>query len=133
MSGPSAPVDVLVFGAGAIGFYVGGSLALAGRRVHFVARPGVVALMQAEGLRVAALDQPARQLSSDQFGVSLSVAEAPAARLLLLAVKGTATTQADGWQPPPTVPAPASANTVAPFRAWRSFQLIVAGADGGHH
>ncbi len=94
MSGPPAPVDVLVFGAGAIGLYVGGCLALAGQRVHFVARPGVAALLQAEGLRVAALDQAPQQLSSDQFGVSMSAAEAPAARLLLLAVKGAATAHA---------------------------------------
>lgn len=94
MSESHPPADVLVFGAGAIGLYVGGCLALAGLRVHFVARPGVAALLQAEGLRVAALDRPTRQLSSDQFGVSTSAADAPAARLLLLAVKGTATAQA---------------------------------------
>ncbi|MGQ0799902.1 MAG: 2-dehydropantoate 2-reductase [Pseudomarimonas sp.] len=94
MNESPAPVDALVFGAGAIGLYVGGSLALAGQSVHFVARPGVAAVLQAEGLRLAALDQPTRLLSSDQFGVSTSAAEAPAARLLVLAVKGAATAHA---------------------------------------
>jgi hypothetical protein len=38
-----------------------------------------------------------------------------------------------GGSPRRLAPAPESANTVAAFRPWRSFQPIVAGADEGHH
>jgi 2-dehydropantoate 2-reductase len=45
-------VRFLVFGAGAIGTYVGGSLALAGSEVVFLERPEAAAGLLAEGLRV---------------------------------------------------------------------------------
>ena len=47
------PISVLIFGAGAIGTYVGGSLALAGQRVVFIEQPAVAAELQARGLRLA--------------------------------------------------------------------------------
>lgn len=43
----------LCFGMGAIGTYIGGSLALSGQRVVFVERPGVAAEVQRNGLRLA--------------------------------------------------------------------------------
>ena len=43
------PVDVLVMGAGAIGCYVGGSLAAEGVRVLFVGRPRVLELLERHG------------------------------------------------------------------------------------
>lgn len=43
---------VLIFGAGAIGSYVGGSLALAGQEVTFLARPAPAKQLRAEGLTV---------------------------------------------------------------------------------
>ncbi len=46
------PLTVLSFGAGAIGAYVGGSLALAGHRVVFVEQPAVVSDLRARGLRL---------------------------------------------------------------------------------
>ena len=42
----------LVFGAGAIGTYVGGSLALAGNRVMFVEQPAAVEQLRGRGLRL---------------------------------------------------------------------------------
>ena len=48
----SAGVTVLVFGAGAIGTYIGGSLALAGQQVVFVEQPGVVEALRQRGLRL---------------------------------------------------------------------------------
>jgi len=42
----------LVFGAGAIGTYIGGSLALAGHQVVFVVQPKMVAELRAKGLRL---------------------------------------------------------------------------------
>jgi len=45
-------LKVLVFGAGAIGTYIGGSLALAGQQVVFVERPKVVEELRQRGLRL---------------------------------------------------------------------------------
>ena len=46
------PISVLVFGAGAIGTYVGGSLALAGQRVVFIEQPSIAAELRERGLRL---------------------------------------------------------------------------------
>jgi len=46
------PISVLVFGAGAIGTFVGGSLALAGHRVVFIEQPAVAADLGERGLRL---------------------------------------------------------------------------------
>ena len=46
------PLHVLVFGAGAIGTYIGGSLALLGHLVVFLERPEVAAELNQRGLRL---------------------------------------------------------------------------------
>lgn len=46
------PLSILSFGAGAIGTYIGGSLALAGHRVVFVEQPAVVSDLRARGLKL---------------------------------------------------------------------------------
>jgi 2-dehydropantoate 2-reductase len=46
------PLKILSFGAGAIGTYIGGSLALAGHRVVFVERPEVTESLRTRGLRL---------------------------------------------------------------------------------
>ena len=46
------PISVLIFGAGAIGTYVGGSLALAGHRVVFMEQPNIAADLREHGLRL---------------------------------------------------------------------------------
>jgi 2-dehydropantoate 2-reductase len=51
MNGPKQ-ISVLAFGAGAIGTYVGGSLALAGHRVVFVEQPAIASQLQERGLRL---------------------------------------------------------------------------------
>lgn len=48
----SSTLKVLVFGAGAIGTYFGGSLALAGHSVVFVEQPKVVEALRERGLRL---------------------------------------------------------------------------------
>ncbi len=48
----SKPISVLIFGAGAIGTYVGGSLVLAGHRVVFVEQPPIAAELRERGLRL---------------------------------------------------------------------------------
>jgi 2-dehydropantoate 2-reductase len=45
-------LKVLVFGAGALGTYIGGSLALAGQQVVFVEKPTVVEELRQRGLRL---------------------------------------------------------------------------------
>lgn len=52
---------VLTFGAGAIGTYIGGSLALAGNRVVFVEQPKVVDELRGKGLRLDLTADPRRQ------------------------------------------------------------------------
>jgi 2-dehydropantoate 2-reductase len=46
------PLSILVLGAGAIGTYIGGSLALAGHDVVFLERPQVAAQLRERGLRL---------------------------------------------------------------------------------
>jgi 2-dehydropantoate 2-reductase len=50
------PLSILVVGAGAIGSYVGGSLALRGQRVVFLDRPETVSQIRAQGLRLRFVD-----------------------------------------------------------------------------
>ena len=45
-------LKILVFGAGAIGTYIGGSLALAGQQVFFVEQPKVAEELRQRGLRL---------------------------------------------------------------------------------
>jgi len=56
VSDSSNPINgrlkVLAFGAGAISTYIGGSLALAGHQVVFVARPNTVEEMRGKGMRL---------------------------------------------------------------------------------
>ena len=49
---PSSPLKILTFGAGAIGTYIGGSLALAGHNVVFVEQPSVAEELRQRGLRL---------------------------------------------------------------------------------
>ena len=46
------PLKILSFGAGAIGTYIGGSLALAGHEVIFVERPNIAETLSERGLRL---------------------------------------------------------------------------------
>jgi 2-dehydropantoate 2-reductase len=47
-----SPLNILVFGAGAIGTYIGGSLALAGHQLTFVEQPAVAQLLRERGLKL---------------------------------------------------------------------------------
>lgn len=49
---PSSPLNILAFGAGAIGTYIGGSLALAGNNVVFVEQSSVADELRQRGLRL---------------------------------------------------------------------------------
>jgi 2-dehydropantoate 2-reductase len=45
-------MNYIFFGAGAIGTYIGGSLALAGHKVSFIERPDIAAILKRRGLRL---------------------------------------------------------------------------------
>ena len=53
----SKPLHILSFGAGAIGTYIGGSLALDGHAVTFLERPAIVAELRQRGLHLKLLDR----------------------------------------------------------------------------
>ena len=101
----------LIVGAGAIGGYVGGSLALGGHVVTFVARPHVAAALEADGLRLTwARSGETRVTRSFQIVSALPAAFAGAAfDCLVLAVKAYDTEQVaaelktavNGKAPPP--------------------------------
>ena len=81
-SSSSSPLNILVFGAGAIGTYIGGSLALAGNRVVFVEQPAVADDLRQRGLRLdLTLDErrktkDASLLSPSSFVIAGSLEEA---------------------------------------------------------
>ncbi|AZO10389.1 MULTISPECIES: 2-dehydropantoate 2-reductase [unclassified Mesorhizobium] len=68
---------IAIAGAGSIGCYVGGCLALAGRKVNFLGRGRIVAAMRKSGLRVSDLDGLDRRLDPG----ALAVTDDPAAAL----------------------------------------------------
>ncbi len=61
------PLSFLIIGAGAIGSYVGGSLALSGHRVIFLDRPQAVAQIRARGMRF--------RLPNGEFSLSPNLVE----------------------------------------------------------
>ncbi len=78
----SESISVLVFGAGAIGTYVGGSLVLAGHRVVFVEQPAIAAELGERGLRLDVSVDKRRgvrepfAVPSGSFGCASSLKEA---------------------------------------------------------
>jgi len=60
------PLKILTFGAGAIGTYIGGSLALAGHQVVFVEQPKIADELRERGLRLE-LTIDERRKTSDAF------------------------------------------------------------------
>jgi len=75
-------MKILSLGAGAIGTYIGGSLALAGHQVTFVEQPQIVELLNAQGLTLDLKVDPRRKaqtrfaLKPPQVAFSASLAEA---------------------------------------------------------
>lgn len=88
---------VAIAGAGSIGLYVGGCLALAGRKVVFLGRGRVVEAMRESGLRVSDLGGRDRRLAeqailaTDDPAAALSGAE-----IVLVTVKSGATAEMAG-------------------------------------
>jgi len=82
MATPFQPLKVLIFGAGAVGTYVGGSLGLAGHAVTFVTHPEAATELRKRGLRLDLSKDPRRKskqapvLRPQSFTVSSSLEEA---------------------------------------------------------
>ena len=90
------PMDtpVAIAGAGSIGCYVGGCLALAGRSVTLLARPYIADAIQHHGMRLVDLDGKVRSLAPQAVGVTEEPAMALAqARIVLVTVKSGATAE----------------------------------------
>lgn len=83
---------IAIAGAGSIGCYVGGCLALAGRKVVFLGRGRVVEAMRESGLRVSDLDGRDRRVEAQAISASDDPAIALTdADVILVTVKSGAT------------------------------------------
>ncbi|MBZ9795395.1 2-dehydropantoate 2-reductase [Mesorhizobium sp. ES1-4] len=83
---------IVIAGAGSIGCYAGGCLALAGRQVVLLARPRIEAALRQAGLRVSDLEGRDRLVKSEDLAVTTDPAAAlPEADVILVTVKSGAT------------------------------------------
>ncbi|VWX62874.1 2-dehydropantoate 2-reductase [Burkholderiales bacterium 8X] len=90
----AVPIDVLVMGAGAVGCFVGGSLAGQGVRVMFVGRPRMLEALALNGIRLSDLDGNQRRVSPAALALADHVPPGVAPTLVLLTVKSGATVDA---------------------------------------
>ena len=87
-------MNFIILGAGAIGCYVGGRLALSGQHVTFVGRPRLVDALVASGLTVSDLDGFSGHLAGDKLRLATSLRDITLTdepTVILLCVKGGAT------------------------------------------
>lgn len=83
---------IAIAGAGSIGGYAGGCLALAGRKVILLARPRIEAALRKAGLRVSDLDGRDRRIAPEALTVTADPAAAMSgADIVLVTVKSGAT------------------------------------------
>lgn len=94
MTTPAPPGPVLVFGAGAVGCWIGGCLRAAGVPVTFVGRPRVLQALRAHGLTLTDLDGGRRSVAADKLDLSESVPDGSTPSMVLLCVKSGATAEA---------------------------------------
>lgn len=93
-------VKFLVFGAGAIGVYVGGSLLRAGHPVAVCARPATAAALRAHGLRLRYGDDQAALAGFPVFETLADALSAWAPELVIFALKAFDMAAAlDDWRP----------------------------------
>jgi 2-dehydropantoate 2-reductase len=86
--------SVLIMGAGSIGCYLGGRLAVAGHDVHFVGRPRVLDQLRARGLTITEPDGSSATLAADTLSLHEDVPSGLGISLVLLCVKSSATPKA---------------------------------------
>lgn len=82
---------IVVAGAGSIGCYAGGCLALADRRVTLLARPRLVEAIRQGGLRVSDLEGRDRQAQPDVLSPTADPTALSSANVILVTVKSGAT------------------------------------------
>ena len=83
-------LNVLIFGAGAIGTYIGGSLALAGHQVVFLERPKNVEALRERGLRLdLTLDERRKHALSGAEGTKKAFTIAPSAFVIVSSLDET--------------------------------------------
>jgi 2-dehydropantoate 2-reductase len=80
-----------IAGAGSIGCFVGGMLAAGGRRVALLARPRVIAEIDAHGLRPTSFEGFDRTIARDRFALSENPAVFAEAGIVLVTVKSADT------------------------------------------
>lgn len=85
---------ICIYGAGAIGCYLGGRLAAGGAEIVFVGRPGIGAELRLHGLTLSHYDGGRWRLAPDAIAFSTDPAAAAAADLVLVSVKSGATARA---------------------------------------
>lgn len=85
---------ICIYGAGAIGCYLGGRLAAAGADVDFIGRPGVGEELRQHGLRLTHYDGRDWRIPPETIAFSTQPDAAVAADLVLVTVKSGATAQA---------------------------------------
>lgn len=78
-------------GAGSVGCWVGGRLAAAGARVHFIGRPRVVNVLRTQGLTLSDVEGPTLHVAPDALDASQLPPDGAAPGLVLLAVKSAGT------------------------------------------
>ena len=86
--------EVLVFGAGSIGCYVGGCLQASGVPVQFVGRPRVLALLRQHGLGLSDLGGTHHRLAPGALSLHEQLPQDLRPALVLLCVKSGATADA---------------------------------------
>ncbi|WP_136657416.1 2-dehydropantoate 2-reductase [Nitratireductor sp. XY-223] len=92
MSADLGPIGV--FGAGAIGCYVGGMLKAAGADVRFLGRDTAVATLQKHGLTLTRFDGPQVTVKPGDIAISSDPSILSACDIILLCVKSQATPEA---------------------------------------
>ncbi|WP_107657671.1 2-dehydropantoate 2-reductase [Nocardia suismassiliense] len=85
---------VMVIGAGSIGIFVGGKLAVAGADVTFVGRPRLLDEITASGVRLTDLDGGDDTVAPDRFQVATEPDDIGSADIVLVTVKSAATADA---------------------------------------
>ena len=89
--------QITIAGAGSVGCYVGGALALAGRDVTLLLRPALAEQIGAKGLDIRDLQSPARHVAPDQLRLATDPAEAfRLATIILVTTKSRATSEMAG-------------------------------------
>ncbi len=88
-----APRSICIAGAGSIGCFVGGMLAAGGHRVSFLARPRLIADIEANGLTVTSFEGLSRRLDAAALSLSSDPAILGAADIILVTVKSADTAE----------------------------------------